>query len=482
MLRRIRLGVAATLFLCENLFFIGVGGGLGVFEKFQFLPALLAMNIVAVAATLGVTLLFGRIYCSTLCPLGVFQDIVIRAARIFTKKRFAYAPSHTLLRYAVLFVVAIAFAVGFAAIPAMIDPYSLYGRVATHLLQPLTQVANNAVAWITDGLGYPLVFKQEILVRGMLALSVAVTSLVAISLMAAKWGRLYCNTICPVGSLLATMSHRPLFKIDINEGLCVKCGLCEKVCKSACIDAKSLTVDNRRCVCCFNCLAKCPTKAIRYTAGTAAKIKDVPEHDFTSEHTKTGTGSSRREFMAGTTASVVTVVAAMTCKDGMAVASRERPVSPPGSGGREHLLTHCTSCNLCIAKCKGNVLKAAFLEYGLGGTMMPKLDFSHGFCEWDCNECGKVCPNGAIMPLSIEEKRKTKIGRAVYVRQHCVLVTDEVASCGNCAEHCQTKAITMVEEKDKKKYPHIDESKCVGCGACEYHCPAKPLAIHVVGL
>ena len=378
MLRRVRLAVAALLFLCENLFFIGVGGGMGVFERFQFIPALLAMNLAALVFIVALTLLFGRIYCSTLCPLGVFQDIVIGAARIFGKKRFAYAPSHTLFRYVALSVVAVAFAVGVAAVPAIVDPYSLYGRVATHLLQPVAYVANNGVAFVADRSGYPLVFKEEIFVRSTLAISIAIASLLAIIVVAAKWGRLYCNTLCPTGSLLAVMSRRPLCKVTIDGNACVECGLCEKVCKSGCLDAKSRTIDYGRCVCCFDCLTACRKKAIRYTAGTV-KAADVSVPDVAVNPARRPKWVGRREFVTTAAVSVATVVAAMVRKDSTLVAADAQPVSPPGSGGQSRLLAQCTSCNLCVAKCKGNVISPSLLEYGLGGIMVPKLDFSHGF-------------------------------------------------------------------------------------------------------
>jgi ferredoxin len=481
MLRRIRLAVAAILFLCENLAFLGVGGGMGVFERFQLIPALLAMNLAAIVFLVTLTFLLGRVYCSTLCPLGVFQDIVIGMARLLAKKRFAYAPAHTLFRCTALSVVAAAFVVGVAAVPALIDPYSLYGRVATHLLQPLAYAANNAVAFVADRSGYPLVFKEEILVRSTLALFIASVSLLAIIVVAAKWGRLYCNTLCPVGSLLAVPSRRPFCKIVIDGDGCVACGLCEKACKAGCLDATSRTVDYSRCVCCFDCLTACRKKAVHYTARTV-HAADVSVPEVVVSPAKRPQRVGRREFVTTAAVSVATVAAAMVHKEGAMAAAAAPPVSPPGSGGPARLLSQCTSCNLCVANCKGNVLSPSLLEYGLSGMMMPKLDFSHGFCDWDCNECGQVCPNGAIAPLAMDDKRKTKIGQAVYARGRCVLVVDQVDVCGNCAEHCPTKAITLVEEKDKKKYPVIDDDKCIGCGTCEYHCPSNPPAIRVIGL
>lgn len=482
MLRRVRIAVAAALFVCENLFFIGVGGGLGVFEKFQLVPALLAMNVAALVTIGAVTLLCGRVYCSTLCPLGVFQDAVIGLARAFAKKRFAYAPAHAVLRYGVLAAVAAAFAVGFASVPALLDPYSLYGRMAANLLQPVAHGANNVAAWIADSLGRPLIFKREVFIRSALALSVAAASLVAIGFLAVKRGRLYCNTLCPAGSLLAALSHRPLLRIVIDAEACTGCGLCARACKAECIDAQARAVDLSRCVSCFDCLSACRKGAVRYGVSAAAKGLDAKGRGSVTGPAEKEAGLGRRGFVMGAAVTSATAAAAMTRKSGAPVAAPEPPVSPPGSGGRERLLAQCTSCNLCAARCEGQVIKPAQLEYGLGGVLMPLLDFSRGYCGWDCNACGKACPSGAIAPLTLEEKRQTRIGRAVYVRAQCVLVTDGVQTCGNCAEHCPTKALTLAEEKDKKKYPRIDERACIGCGACEYHCPAKPRAIHVAGL
>lgn len=480
MLRKWRLLIASVLFVCENLFFIGISNRMGVLAKVQFLPALLAANVVALALLVAATLLFGRVYCSTLCPLGVLQDLAISAMRVFTKKRFAYAPAHHALRYGLLSLVGLALACGIASVPALVDPYSLYGRIVTHLLQPVAYAFNNAAAWVADRSGHPLIFKQEIFIRGTLAFSVALVSFAGVILAAAKWGRLYCNTVCPVGSLLAVLSRRPLFRIVIDENTCAGCGLCEKVCKAGCIDSKSRTVDAARCVACFDCLTVCRKGSIRYTACASAALS-VGAKEETALPKRESSGMGRRGFVTGAAVSAATVAVAVVPKNGTALQSPAPPVSPPGSGGRDRLLTRCTACNLCVAACEGHTLKPASLEYGLGGMMMPRLDFTRGFCGWDCNACGTVCPSGAILPLPLKEKQKTKIGCAVYNRACCVLVADNVATCGNCARYCPTQALTLVEEKDKKKYPQLNEKLCIGCGACEYHCPAGASAMRVVG-
>ena len=196
----------------------------------------------------------------------------------------------------------------------------------------------------------------------------------------------------------------------------------------------------------------------------------------------------RRGFLLGATAGV--------CACGASVGRARSPsapsgskgrarvaIAPPGSGGGTRLRTRCTGCNLCVAKCPTRVLKAATLEYGLGGTMMPAMDFSRGYCEKGCTRCGEVCPTGAIRRLSAEEKAKTKIGLAALVpgwEDRC-LAHKEGHACALCQKHCPYGAVKVVEEKAKDgtkvRRPAIDAAACVGCGACAHVCPARVLDI-----
>ena len=167
-----------------------------------------------------------------------------------------------------------------------------------------------------------------------------------------------------------------------------------------------------------------------------------------------------------------------TGKAGGKDATGRVPPPPPGSGSAEALLRKCTACNLCVSRCPSHVLKAAGLEYGLAGVMMPRMDFARGYCRPDCNECGKACPSGAIRPFDLSEKKRMRQAAAIYVKDDCLVLKEKFA-CGNCATHCPYKAIAMEKAADGRAYPKLDPAKCVGCGACEYHCPSK--AIRVVG-
>ena len=163
--------------------------------------------------------------------------------------------------------------------------------------------------------------------------------------------------------------------------------------------------------------------------------------------------------------------------------ARALPIAPPGSEGGVRLRTRCTGCNLCVAKCPTKVLKAATLEYGISGTMMPVMDFARGFCEKDCTVCGEVCPTGAIRRLTKEEKAQTKIGCAVLAEgwQTQCLAFKDGHPCALCEKHCSYQAVKVTEEqaKDGKtvRRPVIDAAKCVGCGACAHCCPANVLTI-----
>ena len=80
MLRKIRLIVALVSFVMITLLFLDFTGTLhtwfGWLAKIQFLPAVLALNVGVILLWVVLTLVFGRVYCSVICPLGVFQDIV----------------------------------------------------------------------------------------------------------------------------------------------------------------------------------------------------------------------------------------------------------------------------------------------------------------------------------------------------------------------------------------------------------------------
>lgn len=229
----------------------------------QLWPAMVALNLPVIAAILVVTALMGRVYCSTVCPLGVYQDIVIRIRRLFTKKGQRYTPPWNRTRYTVFALSLAAALAGFFALPALIEPYSAYGRFVTQLVRPALQWAINLLAaWCEEHEKY-WVMSDEVVVAGFLSFWVAAVSMVAVAVLAAFKGRWFCNAVCPVGTLLSVVAKRPLMKIGIDASKCVKCGMCARVCKADCIDVESMSVDDSRCVRCFNCIGACRKGAVK---------------------------------------------------------------------------------------------------------------------------------------------------------------------------------------------------------------------------
>ncbi|MDO4948695.1 MAG: 4Fe-4S binding protein [Bacteroidales bacterium] len=415
----------------------------------QLVPAILALNVVVLAFLLVLTLVCGRLYCSIICPLGIFQDLFIRLHSRFKRNRFRFAKPLKWVRYPVLVAFVALIVAGFTSLAALIEPYSVFGRMA-HALSSLS-------LWY-----------------------VAVPTFVVIVLFAWFGGRLYCNSVCPVGTFLGILSRFSLLRHHIDVSKCTGCQRCARNCKAMCIDPKAHRIDYSRCVTCFDCIDNCREGAIRYGV--------VPKHTNTNH--ATSNDKSRRTFLslAGLVA-VSTIANAQEKRGDGGLANiidkrepaRKARITPPGSLGWRHLQQHCTACQLCVNACKNQVLRPST---DLTHWMTPYSSFEKGWCRPECTACGDVCPTDAIQPFTREEKTAIHTGHAVWAGRYCV--ANHEGTCDNCARHCPTGAITMMAKRpsDPKsfKIPVVNRELCIGCGACEYVCPARPLsAIHVEG-
>ena len=461
----------------------------GWLAKIQLVPALSALSVVILVAWVLLTLLFGRLYCSSVCPMGIWQDIISwLSGRVKGKKRrFTYSRPKTILRWTVVGVVFIAFFLGCPVLLALVDPYSAFGRMATGILKPIYLAGNNTLEWIFSHFNNYTFYRMEVIIHSLFALGVAIITFLVVGVLAWRYGRTWCNTLCPVGTLLGFLSKYALFKVRINTEACTQCGICAAKCKASCINSKEKTVDNSRCVDCFNCLSTCKRNAISYSP--SLQREKAVQAEATPVELEEGTSAvdaSRRQFLLTSLATAAAIPSAMAQNTQEAILPqkerwREHPIAPPGAVAYEHLLKHCTSCHLCISKCPSQVLKPALLEYGIGGIMQPMLYFDKGFCNYDCTVCGDVCPNDAIHSLTKEQKHHTQVGYVVFVPKRSIVITDGT-SCGACSEHCPTQAVSMVPFKNGLTIPKIKRSICVGCGGCEFICPARPLrAIYVEG-
>ena len=458
MAKKIRIAAATVFFICITLLLVGIAEQwFGWMAKLQFLPACLALNVAVIVGILLLTLVVGRIYCSVICPMGVFQDIIIWIRRKTGGKKFKYSykKENKLVRYAIWLIFIACIIAGLQVIVALLAPYSAYGRIVNSIVAP----------------------------HGWLVPVIAALTLVFVVWLAWSSGREYCNTICPVGTTLGLVSRFALFRPVIDKSMCVDCHACERACKSHCIDVENRKVDTSRCVDCFDCIDHCKLGALKYRFAYG-EVARKPMHSDTD--------AGRRAFIAGSVlaASSLTLGAQERKLDGGLAAvldkkapKREQRITPPGSDGERNFYDHCTACQLCVANCPNEVLRPST---DLGHMMQPKMDFDRGFCRPECTTCSELCPAGAIKPSSVEQKTFIHIGRAVVDLDLCLANSGDV-SCGSCAAHCPMGAISMVRkikgDVSSALIPTVIEDRCIGCGKCEFLCPSRPFsAIHVEGL
>lgn len=489
MLRNIRIVLSVVLFVLITFYFLDFAEILPInfhrLAHLQFVPAVLSFSAGILLFLLVLTLLSGRIYCSTICPMGVFQDIISRLSKLTgkKKKKYRYSPAKSVLRWGILAVTVIATLCGFTAILGALDPYSAYGRIVVHIFKPVYMAGNNLLESVFSKFDNYTFYQVDMSILSLSSLLISMTTLVVIIILAWKHGRTWCNTICPVGTVLGLLSRFSLFKIRIDDTKCNSCGLCSAKCKASCIDSRKHSIDYSRCVDCFDCLGACKQKALTYSPS----FKKQPLTEANDMATAPADTSKRRFLFAGLLASgtapkiLTHAQETIASMEGKKAYKKEHPITPPGSISRKHFGQHCTSCHLCVSKCPSHVLKPAFMDYGVEGIMQPTVSFEKGFCNFDCTVCGDVCPNGAILPTTVEQKHLTQMGYVVFIEENCIVYTDGT-SCGACSEHCPTQAIAMVEYKDGLTIPHVDTEICVGCGGCEYICPARPYrAVYIEG-
>ena len=463
MLRTLRIIFALLFFTGITLLFLDSSGvlqpWLGWMAKLQFLPACLALNVAVIIGLILLTLAFGRVYCSVICPLGVFQDGVSKLGTIKKKLPYKYKKEIKWLRYGVFALIVIAIIAGVQSFVAILAPYSAYGRMVSAVLH------HNSVP----------------------VLIVAGVTLVVVVVLAFRGGRTYCNSICPVGTALSFLARFAAFRPVIDAEKCRNCRICEHKCKAQCIDIDNHKIDYSRCVDCFDCLDNCKFDALKYKFAWGKTFLAPRTKTFSPKNVEKVLSDSavekfsqgRRAFITGTAVVAGTALLKAQEKkvDGgfatvlpKAVPDRDVPLTPPGSRSVRDFYRRCTACQLCISECPNGVLRpSADLQY----IMQPEMGFEKGFCRPECTRCSQLCPAGAIKPIGREEKTAYHVGTARVNLDACLSLKG--VQCGNCATKCPTGAITMVET-DRGLTPVVAEQICIGCGACEYLCPVRPIS------
>lgn len=378
------------------------------------------------------TFIFGRFYCSIACPFGLLQDFI----GFICKRKTGKTQNLYKTRYFITSVVFGLLISGSIIGLKILDPYTNFSLIISNFLK-----TNPGISMIH-----------------------AILALIVILAFVIFKNRIFCTTICPIGTLLGLCSKYGVFKLQINSDNCAKCNICEKECPTGCID--SGVIDNERCTRCLRCLDKCSKNAIKFKNTTFTK-KDNAICEEKRINTTDNFNPSRRKFILGC---AFLGVALASAKAGLFFAKKslsnlkKNPICPPGAESYEKFASKCTSCNLCVTNCKGNVLKSADSEHDT-----VHLDYNSGKCEHDCHRCSEICPNGALKKISLEEKQHCKIGEAKINPTICM-------KCGACVNECPTGAVTR-RDGDFTNAPVINPKLCIGCGACEHVCSVKAITV-----
>lgn len=249
-MRKLRI-ILASVMLIASVLWLVLGAEVAHFakisESFQIIPSAIHTCLGTTVFWIIATLLFGRVYCSTVCPVGTLQDAVVWIRRKSkTGKNFRFRESRQ-LRYVVLFAYLVSLVLGTVVVGFIIEPWNMMRNVASTV-----NPADTVMTWQSVGVSVGV---------GIAAGAIAI---VAVLVWAWHSGRDFCNDVCPIGTMLGCVHQQALFHIAIDPDKCVSCMKCEDVCSSQCIKVANRFVDNSRCVKCFDCIDVCPNDAIRY--------------------------------------------------------------------------------------------------------------------------------------------------------------------------------------------------------------------------
>jgi len=419
---------------------------------------------------IAITIVFGRVFCGWLCPLGTlldWEDALVKPP-VKPGSRIRY------LKYVLLVVILVAALFGLQLV-GYFDPFSILVRGLTFAVDPgmnhgvawfFNSIYFHAPEWLSD-LSEPvysflkstlLPYKQTFFLLSLLSFLI----LAAIFVLEKLGRRFWCRNLCPLGGFLALFA-RYSFLRRLPVKSCPKCRQCEEECRMDAFE-KGGYLMTEECNLCMDCIYDCRDSVSSF------KFK-IPKN-------KTPISLDRRVFIESGLAAITLPILSKV----NAYHRLPHPflLRPPGVKDEKEFLSLCVRCGECMKVCIQNALQPAFMESGYEGMFSPRLIPRLGYCEFNCTLCGQVCPTGAIKQLGLSEKQKFVIGTAWFNKNRCLPFAEDTP-CMVCEEHCPTfdkaikfKEVVKTDTKGKSitlKQPYVIKELCIGCGICEKVCP-----------
>ncbi len=436
---------------------------------------------------LGVTLLFGRVFCNWICPYGTLHQFVGWLFNVRNGKdridSNRYRPMFY-FKYAILIVMLIMAAFGSLQI-GLLDPICLMYRTFATVVAPMADMGVTGLSQgaaslnidtnLLDNLKFAPGVEARVFV-GSFWIGLMIVLLVGANVVIPRF---FCRTLCPLGALLGVVSRFSLFRINRDVHKCTDCNLCLTRCEGASDPQGQVRLSE--CFSCMNCIDDCPEDALSFTMFNLDTKQVVTKPDI----------SRRQVVFAG----LAGVLAYPFIKNhGVNTDFNFSPdlIRPPGSVEESDFLRKCIKCDQCINACPTNVLQpATWKEGGIEALWTPVMNFNIGHCQLKCTLCSEVCPTGAIRRITVEEKLgkgeyeeegPIRLGTAFFDKGRCLPHAMEIP-CVVCEEVCPTspKAIQTKDVEAKDVYgnivvlnkPFMVPDLCIGCGICETECPIK---------
>jgi MauM/NapG family ferredoxin protein len=428
------------------------------------------------------TMLVGRVFCGFICPFGTIHHFFSYLGFLFYKKRLRNYKFNNWqnLKYFILLAILL-LAVFKINVVGLLDPLSFFLRSLVSFIIPFLQYVLYFVAkigaifnldYFASYLQGELVFnifgKENIFFDQTFLIGFILLFLLFVDLFAFRF---YCRFLCPLGAFLGILSLKSFLSVKQQKG-CIKCSRCDAVCFAGANPSDTNTFKKSECMLLGNCLTECPVNVLSFGS---------------VESKKHSVDINRREII--TTAFSTIFLAPLLRYSYNEERVNSALIRPPGALNELDFLQKCIRCSACVKVCPQNFLQPSLLEGRLEALWTPIGKGKFGYCEYNCNLCGIVCPTGAIKKLNLQEKKKVSIGTAFINKNKCLPHAFGI-ECVVCEEICPVspKAIYFEETEfvkpngniEKIKQPVVIPDKCIGCAVCENKCPVldKP-AIYV---